>query len=471
MLRKLISKYGLATHLALLAAVPAALAQFLDARSIGVALLWLTFFAAIWLFAEPSIRPGEHLSLARARVFSSAVRDPAVWFFLVVALVAFLRWMNSGVDMVYNAEASSWSVSSAKVTFFPASSGDAGFLPFAVALSLPVLVCGVSHGLGYSGRVWFGFFASVVAAVGGLSAAVCVDCELPEFVKAATSGFADAPFSGSQFVPWLFCAIAAGVHAESLKWRGVHALSCLAVTGNAAALLMFSPPLMAVAGLVIAVFFAMFCLGWLGRGVSTGAAARSFVFIAFGSIVSVFVLVTFVPDAVRAAKVAALDPSVAFPESWMDTSAALSRIAKAMWLEDPWCGIGVGAFHLKAPFLVQSGEWAVLPPVPTHALNGFWMLLSERGVLGAAMVATGLLLLVVTYVRRFVSAWSAAKSEDGESFLLSCPPVVWAVVLAIAFAAAETAVSSLFSSSTVMMPFVALLSLAAAAFPRHREGH
>ena len=36
MLRKLISKYGLATHLALLAAVPAALAQFVDASSIGV---------------------------------------------------------------------------------------------------------------------------------------------------------------------------------------------------------------------------------------------------------------------------------------------------------------------------------------------------------------------------------------------------------------------------------------------------
>ena len=86
MILKIVSKYGLAAHLGLLAAFPIALSQFLDADTLGCVLLWLSLFAAIWVFFNPSVRLGEHSADARMRVFVSTVRDPAFYFF-VVAIV------------------------------------------------------------------------------------------------------------------------------------------------------------------------------------------------------------------------------------------------------------------------------------------------------------------------------------------------------------------------------------------------
>ena len=81
MFHKLITKYGLATHLALLASLPLVLMPFLSERALGVTILWLSAFSVLWLSLEPSIRSGEHLSTARDRVRSSLVRDPLFWFF------------------------------------------------------------------------------------------------------------------------------------------------------------------------------------------------------------------------------------------------------------------------------------------------------------------------------------------------------------------------------------------------------
>ena len=61
MWHKLITKYGLATHLALLASLPWALLPFLSERSLAITILWLSLLAGLWLLVEPSILGGEHL--------------------------------------------------------------------------------------------------------------------------------------------------------------------------------------------------------------------------------------------------------------------------------------------------------------------------------------------------------------------------------------------------------------------------
>ena len=85
MFQKLITKYGLATHLALLASLPCALSYFLPERELGITIFWLSALAGLWLLVEPSILRGEHLSSSRARVRREIVRDPIAWFFLLAA--------------------------------------------------------------------------------------------------------------------------------------------------------------------------------------------------------------------------------------------------------------------------------------------------------------------------------------------------------------------------------------------------
>ena len=97
MILKIISKYGLAAHLGFLAASPVAFAPFLDASALGRLILWLSLFTVVWILFDPSLRMGEHSADARKRVATELVRDPFLWFFILVAVFAVVRWLNSGI--------------------------------------------------------------------------------------------------------------------------------------------------------------------------------------------------------------------------------------------------------------------------------------------------------------------------------------------------------------------------------------
>ena len=101
MLYQNVSKYGLATHLALAAALPAALAQFVSGSTLAVLTLWMSLVAAIWILMEPSVLSGETISGARARVLSRIFRDPLAWFLAVAVLFALARWLNNGVRLAF----------------------------------------------------------------------------------------------------------------------------------------------------------------------------------------------------------------------------------------------------------------------------------------------------------------------------------------------------------------------------------
>ena len=75
-----VSRFGLATHLALAAALPAALTQFVSTDFLSVSMLWVSLAAWIWMLFEPSVLAGETVSRARARMINSVIRDPFAWF-------------------------------------------------------------------------------------------------------------------------------------------------------------------------------------------------------------------------------------------------------------------------------------------------------------------------------------------------------------------------------------------------------
>ena len=143
-----ITKYGLAAHLGILAASPVALYPFLAAGALGRAILWFSLVGLIWILCEPSFRMGERSSDARARNLSEILHDPFLYFFIVAAAFALIRWCNNGISMAYDVESASWIVKEAAAPILPASAGDAGYMPFVATVAIGVMVLGVRHALG-----------------------------------------------------------------------------------------------------------------------------------------------------------------------------------------------------------------------------------------------------------------------------------------------------------------------------------
>ena len=119
-----VSRYGLATHLALAAALPAALAQFVSVQTLAVSMLWTMLAAWIWMLFEPSVFAGETVSRARSRMIGGMIRDPFAWFLLAASLFAFARWLNSGLKLFYDAEKTVWTVREPAMSMLPVGGGE-----------------------------------------------------------------------------------------------------------------------------------------------------------------------------------------------------------------------------------------------------------------------------------------------------------------------------------------------------------
>lgn len=470
MLQKFLSKYGLATHLAILAAVPLALAPIVTAATLGSVVLWLSAIAAVWLIIEPSMRLGEHLSAARARVRHDILLDPLFWFMGFVVAFTAVRWMNSGIAMQYNAEQSVWAVSDPSWVVLPASVGDDGFLPFTIALASTVLLCGLRHGIGLMARAQFGVVGSLVAGLGGATVAGFA-CAYPNgFSDWLSSGFSGEPFWPSLFGVWLVIGIASGIMAESRRWRLARLAFVLQIGGNGAALIFFASPLVAVGWLVFAFLALIYCLFYLGRADSSGAVARSFSLAVVGFALPILLLMMYVPETVREAKLDALAPSVAFGESYQAVRDVLSRYARQMWMSHPWSGVGLGAYGLQAQFLAERADWAVIPPHPVAATNGYWTLLAERGIMGGSVLAVLLGMLLYSWGARLVGARIAHRSQDdADIFPFAMPPIAWMGPFCIALLGVEAYYSPLFSVELLLFAIVVPLALSAASFPKAKK--
>ena len=509
MFPRLITRYGLATHLALLASLPFVLFPFLSMSRLAEVIFWLSGITFLWLLVEPSMRAGEHLSIARRRVFASLLHDVAFWFILLMLAISFVRYLNSGVATVYsvqqgggkvsdsysgdmrrefpsdpekrrswldkagpdaglrartaavimleeafagyepgssskvgvdesavlrNAKArvagatdhqavvfakklaalggkvkgealwkhpcmrylphsvskGEWCVCEPSYVGLPASAGSAGYLPLAVLLGIGVVVLGIRHGIGLTGRISFGLSASFIMGLGGLAMTIFACLQVPAFMGAAKADFLEGPFRepfwGPGFGAWLICSLAFGVQAESRKWGVARVPFCLAVAGNASGLLFFSPPPVSTVFLIVAALVAIFCLAYLGRAGSVGASARSFVMMLLGFATPLFFLSALLPDeiefdgcvrkngsamepvkepvqniySVKAGGFLAIDKSQA--EEYRKLSPMLSNMAKSIWKKHPWYGAGTGAFRLHVPFLATKEQSAAFRP-------------------------------------------------------------------------------------------------------------
>ena len=468
MILKIISKYGLAAHLGLLASFPVAFAPFLSQESLACVILWLSLFAAIWIFFDPSIRIGERSAEARARVLASVIRDPIFYFFILAVGFALVRWINSGIALWYDAEQSKWLVKEAAAPVLPASAGNSGFLPMAVSIGLGVFVVGVRNALGLLARVFCGMTAVTIVGVGGLVVSTCVCLNVcPELVQYVKSNFAQVPFIGLPYGFFLLMSIVFGMDAESRKWPYARLPYVIAVAGSASALFFFAPPLAVVAHLLVVILFFVFASVYSARVGSMGGFARSMVFTLLGLAVPALLVMAVASPELQQMKLDGLNPELAFPVEYSSLTETLARISKSMWLERPWCGVGVGAFGVNLPFFAVKADWTVLPPHVSNAVSGFWTLLAERGIAGCALLSVGLGLMIWAWCARLVEAFLFLHGNDeADIFLFACPPVVWIAPFVIILGVAEMFFSHSFASAASVFAFTVPLALSAASFPR-----
>lgn len=505
MIAKFLSKYGLATHLAVLAALPLALTPFLTAATLGSVILWLSALAAVSLLIEPSLRVGEHLSLARARVRREIIRDPLFWLLLLFVVFTFIRWVNSGIGLFYEAEVGKWSVKTPKWGILPGSVEDAGYLPFAVSVAVSLLLVGIRHGIGLMARTAFGLTASFLTGLGGLVAVGCAaGCVLgAEGWMTATLG--EVPFWPSFFGVWLILGVVCGVQAEAAKWGIARMLVVVALAGNSAALLFFAPPLVAAVWFLLAIVVAAFSLSYLGRAASMGAVARNLSLLVVGFTLPIFIAMTFMPQEIRASKMRHLSPASAIEPRRAEVKATLALnnsssmldgrkkaekirkeeversnrgrtilndVARRMWQNQPWTGAGIGAFGIQTRFIGQDLKinWRDIPPKPTFTPNSYWMHLSERGILGCALVVMLIALLVVSYFARMIGAFGyLRKQDDVDIFAFAVGPMAWVAPLCVLPVLVEAVYTPLFLSATFIIILTVPLALSAATFPKPKK--
>ena len=470
MLSQDVSKYGLATHLALAAALPAALAQFVSDSTLANVVLWVALLASVWMLIEPSVFSGETVSGARRRVLRGILRDPFAWFLSFSAIFAFARWLNSGVRLVFDAEASAWAVKAPAMTFLPASSGDAGLLPLSLAFAVLLVVIGIKHALGRNARIWFGVFAGAVSATGALVASIYAGLGDPSFKSMAMSSFGAPYFLGAMYALFLPIAVSCGIEAEERGMQKARLFFAWSVAGNALGAYVFLPTILSLSYFLISAVLAVVALVLAQRRANAAAMARAASMLFFGIVAAVFVFMVLPDSDIQGRKMEGLEFEKSFTPALADRNEALQRIAKAMWLEHPWAGVGVGAFRLHAPVCAAKEDWTVLPAEPKEGPNGYFTLLAERGIVGALVCLIAVGFLIWFWFSRLVGAFRWQKEQDeGRSFFLNIPAVVWAGPLVLAAVAADAWFSSGFPLTPLVVCVMAAMPLAAASLPKAKR--
>ena len=243
-----------------------------------------------------------------------------------------------------------------------------------------------------------------------------------------------------------------------------------AVAGNGLGAYFFLPGILCVAYLAISILIAVISLVILKIRSGAAASARAASMLAFGVILAIFSAILPPFSDVMKTKSESLDVEKMFAPALMDRNEALSRISKAIWHEHPWGGAGVGAFVLEAPFFASKEDWSVLPPQPSIGSNGFYTLIAERGIAGVLLWAIGIGLLVYFWGARLVGSLVWQKQQDeGRSWFMNVPSVVWAGPLVLLAAVADAFFSSGFPLTGVSACVTTAMPLAAASFPKAKK--
>ena len=455
-MQKLIVKYGTAAHLALLAVAPLILFPFAGESVIATTMLWLSVPAISWVVLAPSIHEGEPLHIARQRVALEMVRDPVLWLGLVLIAFTGFRALNTGVAIAYDAELAKWHVAEAQFPILPASAGSAGYLPFAAAVAAAVLLIGCRHSLGRSARMAFLLVAATLAGFAATIALVATALGNTVTGRLIACPKELCSFVGLAFALHFLGGMVALVAAFERKWHAAMALFVLAVGGTAAGAFAFAPArVLAVFGVAAAVLL-VYSFLYSCRVLRSAGEFKALVVLAIALTLGTMLVLSLVPEETLQARADAFVEFCFLPDGFKELRELLSGIALKSWLTHLWIGTGIGSFPLDFRFGAAPEDWALVPRGASELMNGWWMLLAERGIVGAVTLALPYGFLLFTYGRNLVGGIIARRLPH---------PAVLLLPLVLAAIAVTGTYDCSFLRTDAIVVSVALLAISAKAFP------
>ena len=459
-MQKVIAKYGLAAHLALLAVAPLFLFPFCGGTSWAFVLLWLAFASVLWMFFEPSVLNGETLSGARFRVRTSLFRDPLTWALLAVALVSGLRIVNSGISLSCDPETLVWRLSTAAASFLPASVKSAGLFPFLATVSVVVLVQACRHALGRAARLSFFLQASVLAGVASVALHVAVGFKEPEALRFVLQEVTNASFIGFAFGLYLLIGIVVLVAVLESEWGLAYLLAVFAVGCGMAGAFSFAPPFVSACFAVLLVVFFVYAIFYAMRVLNSVAGFKLFLALIASIVLAGLLVAATLPEGMLGERLQAYRDVAFFSDQFWEMRRVLSGMAVKSWISHLWVGTGLGSFLLYFRFHASPDDWALLPGGARMLANGWLLLLSERGVLGAMQLLVPLGFLSYSYGRRLYE--SLAVWETPRPVCLLAPFVVL-VAVSLCFVDCSPL------RPEALMIMGPILAVSAAAYPRKKE--
>jgi hypothetical protein len=422
----LISRYGLAAHLALTAVAPLVLFPFCRADRLSAVLLWLAGFSCVWLFMEPSRRRVEFLGDARRRVAAGLWRDPLTYVFLATILLAAVRWLNAGVSLSFSVAERAWTIVPPSVPWLPGSVTGTGRGALAAACALAVVVQACRHALGQSARVSFLFAGSFLAGVAGLAFATAGALGFEPLLALAKAATSEASYCGSAFGVWLLVSLAAVCGGFEQRWNSCLLLFSVSIGGCATGLLFYAPAPVCALYVAAFVLLAAVALSGTWRSIGSVDTSKCFIAVSFGLLLCALMVLWIFPKDLLSERLSAFAGGSFWPRDYFLARGHLSEIARKAWLSRPWQGVGVGSFPLAIRFFSDAADWRVFSSFQVTALDGWWQLLAERGFVGCVEAALVAGCLAARALRRFVSSFGATYSIP---VVASGPVVCLAVVL------------------------------------------
>jgi len=458
--QKLIAKYGAAAHLALLAVAPLFLFPFVGTAETASVLLWLSLPALAWIILEPSVRSGEMLHRARQRVVRSMITDPLFWASLFLLILAGLRAFNCGISLVYDAEMAKWSIAQPPLPILPGCVAGKGFLPFSALVAGVVLMMGCRHSLGRSARMSFLLVSSSLA---GLAAVIAIVVGTLERIPAVESAIACSPiesyYVGAAFYLCLLGGTVALVAAFEHHWTLLMPLFALSIGGTAAGGFLFSPVIVTTVFVSAEVILLAYVFVYASKVLASAGEFRLLVVSGLAFVLGGLLVMTLKPEATQE-RIEAFKSLEFLPASLVAIRQSLSGIALQSWLSHLWIGTGLGSFPIAFRFHATPEDWQLIRAGAQTVPNGWWLLLAERGGVGALVLGLPVGFLAFTYVKRLIGwiglgAWPHPSCCVGPLVLIS---LAVTGLYGCAFLRADVTIVSM-----------ALLAISANSFPRNKR--
>ena len=417
-MQKLIAKYGLAAHLAMLAVAPLFLFPFVGDSDLATVMLWLSALVFTWVILVPSVRSGEALHNARSRVASAIVHDPLFWASLLLIVFTGIRALNGGIGLAYDAETSKWYVKTASLPFFPGSAGNSGYLPFAISVAGAVLLQGCRHAVGESARMSFLLVSSALAGAAALLAIMLLTLQDHALLIEEASNLPKTHSSvGLAFGLYLMGGTIATVALFKHKWNLLVPLAFLSVGGGAAGAFVFSPPYVSLVLAVAEVLFFICAFVHACRVLEGSGKFKFLVIFGISLTLGGLLVAMLLPQQTAEAKAAPFLTMSFIDDAFFDLRAGLSRIAFKSWISHLWVGTGLDSFPLDFRFSAEGEDWDMAKGGAIALANGWWLALVERGIVGFVFLLIPCGFLLFTYVCRAFGGIRARVFPDATGFL------------------------------------------------------